>query len=273
MSKVKIKVNGSDTNIEGVYTSSAGTTLSQEDIIKLLGFKLYEGRVRVIDIANFMGWKLNPQTTYIDILTGKEQPVEPKQEAPKEQPKRLAGKRIALDPGHGSGSNRSPLNGAYNEGDYVLKVGKDLKEKLEAEGAIVLLTRTDGRNISLEERAKMINDFNPDICISIHTNAGGGQGTEVIHSIHRPNDPFSNLVYQEIISTMGFMARRVFSKKSDVNPNQDYFAMIRAIKCHSIIIEPGFHDNAVDLAILLKADSHILYATAVKNALIKHFNK
>lgn len=86
----------------------------------------------------------------------------------------IAGKTVVIDPGHG-GDDSGALgpagaNGA-SESDMNLSLSYILKQKLEAAGARVILTRTDDSLLLLKDRAGLIRSYLPDICISVHHNS------------------------------------------------------------------------------------------------------
>ena len=81
--------------------------------------------------------------------------------------------KIVIDPGHGG--HDSGAVGYYKhvlEKDIVLALGKRLAHKIrQAVGCKVILTRSDDRFITLEERTAIANTTNADLFISLHTNA------------------------------------------------------------------------------------------------------
>ncbi len=77
--------------------------------------------------------------------------------------------KILLDPGHG-GDSFGTLRGKIPEKDINLKVSLMLYEELKG-FTDVDLTRFKDENLSLRERLKIVNNFKPDIFISIHHNA------------------------------------------------------------------------------------------------------
>ncbi|MDN4094337.1 N-acetylmuramoyl-L-alanine amidase [Brevibacillus agri] len=191
---------------------------------------------------------------------------------PTEKVQRLKGRRICLDPGHGgSNQNVSPLNPAYKEKDMTLKVALALKPMLEEEGATVYLSRDKDMELPPAERTKKINAYGAELVVSIHTNAGGGNGAEVIYSIYS-DDKLAKILLEELCSKLGVVKRKVFTRTLPDNPKKDYYFMIRDINCQSVITEGAFHDNSTDLAILMKPDAHIKYAEALRNGLVKYFN-
>ncbi len=79
-------------------------------------------------------------------------------------------RRVVVDPGHG-GENRG-TKGAWGmmEKELALDISNRLAGLLEEASYDVLLTRTDDRFVSLEERARLANDRRGDLFVSIHLN-------------------------------------------------------------------------------------------------------
>lgn len=144
----------------------------------------------VIDIQSFETYKIfslrNPFRVVIDVW-GKSDTAEARgavarSETPKGkdlQPGALARslalgvRRIVVDPGHGGRDYGAPgyLKGVH-EKNIVLSIGKRLAAKIEKElGCEVLMTRTNDRYLTLEERTAFANTKNADLFISIHTNS------------------------------------------------------------------------------------------------------
>lgn len=89
----------------------------------------------------------------------------------------LAGIRIALDAGHG-GTDTGALGplavgGAVHEKDLNLAVTLAAKERLEALGATVLLTRADDSTVPIYDRVDALCGIMPDLALSIHQNSLG----------------------------------------------------------------------------------------------------
>ncbi len=93
----------------------------------------------------------------------------------------LLNKKIYLDAGHGGKDPGAYYKDIYEE-DINLKIVLKLKNKIESLGGIVYLTRDDDYDLSkkgvtrrkksdLGNRAKLINDSDADIYLSIHLNS------------------------------------------------------------------------------------------------------
>ena len=82
----------------------------------------------------------------------------------------LAVRRVVLDAGHG-GSDPGATAAKMTEKAITLDIGHRLRTLLENEGFEVVTTRSDDRTIALRDRARLANDSNSDIFVSIHVNA------------------------------------------------------------------------------------------------------
>ena len=82
------------------------------------------------------------------------------------------GPLILLDPGHGGTNAGAPsVREGLFEKHLTLAMAGALREKLEARGFRVELTRHEDTYLSLRERGQMANAMNADLFISLHANA------------------------------------------------------------------------------------------------------
>ena len=97
----------------------------------------------------------------------------------------IDGKRIVLDPGHGGSDTGAIGPTGVTEKSIALRIAKRLKVLLEAEGAEVILTRTEDTEVSpkkaqatdveeLQARCDIANQNAADIFLSIHLDAFSG---------------------------------------------------------------------------------------------------
>jgi N-acetylmuramoyl-L-alanine amidase len=80
-------------------------------------------------------------------------------------------KRVIIDAGHGGHDTGAIGPTGVREKDVSLAVVLKLKQKLEALGLEVLLTRDDDTFVALDERTRIANREHGDLFISIHCNA------------------------------------------------------------------------------------------------------
>jgi len=88
-------------------------------------------------------------------------------------------KRIVIDAGHG-GKDPGAVGNGLQEKDLVLTISKLMQEYLKDNysGHEVKLTRSTDVFHTLSKRADIANDYDADVFISNHINAGGGTGYE-----------------------------------------------------------------------------------------------
>ena len=79
--------------------------------------------------------------------------------------------KIVIDAGHGGKDPGRPNKSGIKEKDIVLKIALDLGKKLENSGNDVIYTRDKDVFLTLRQRAKIANDVDADLFISIHCNA------------------------------------------------------------------------------------------------------
>lgn len=81
-------------------------------------------------------------------------------------------RRIVLDPGHGGYDQGTAGAAGLLEKDLVLEIARLLKKLLvDRMQAEVILTRSDDRFISLEDRTRTANESKADLFLSIHANS------------------------------------------------------------------------------------------------------
>ena len=79
--------------------------------------------------------------------------------------------KIVIDAGHGGKDPGRPNKSGIKEKDIVLNIALDLGKKLKKSGNEVIYTRDKDIFLTLRQRAKIANDVDADLFISIHCNA------------------------------------------------------------------------------------------------------
>jgi N-acetylmuramoyl-L-alanine amidase len=152
----------------------------------------------VVDIKSFETYKVfslqDPFRIVLDIW-GKNGAAGPAQDAPREPEPPAAGsaldrsrkvprgalakqlalgvRRIVIDPGHGGKDFGAPgFTPGVHEKDVVLEIAKRVARRVRDELNLeAILTRSDDRYLTLEERTAFANTRGADLFVSIHTNA------------------------------------------------------------------------------------------------------
>ncbi|HEX3580598.1 MAG TPA: N-acetylmuramoyl-L-alanine amidase [Thermoanaerobaculia bacterium] len=79
--------------------------------------------------------------------------------------------RVVIDAGHGGNDPGTTSPALLSEKDVTLDVARRLSALLQKNGFEVVTTRTDDRLIPLRERARLANQSDSDIFVSIHVNS------------------------------------------------------------------------------------------------------
>lgn len=164
---------------------------------------------------------------------------------------------IGLDPGHGGSDKYNVGPTGYVEAEAVLEMALACREELLKKGYKVFLTRYQDQSLSIKQRANLLNRAGVDLVVSIHTNAAANhniRGGEAIHSIRGGRGKhLAEMLLQHLVKDLQIPKRRIYSRKSGVHPNIDYYGIIRRTKMTCVILEVEFHTNPVAEALLKNA--------------------
>ena len=157
--------------------------------------------------------------------------------------------KVAVDPGHG---------GAYagavkylREEDVNLTMGLACRDFLELHDVAIWMSRTKDIDTSLNKTCAYINKWGADLAISVHNNAGGGDGFEAYYSIVGGVGKTLAKNIETEVKELGQNSRGLKTKKNA--EGKDYYGFIRMTKCPAVICEGVFVDNKTDVKI---ADTH-----------------
>ena len=151
-------------------------------------------------------------------------------------PAPLAGRRIALDPGHGGRFRGSLGVHGLAEADVNLAVALELRDLLQAHGAVVFMTRSTDRDFltpadsslraDLNERVRLANQFQPDLFVSIHHNAdpGGAHDRNETQTYYKLGDDGSSLdaaasIHRYLRRNLSIEAQRILAGNYSVLRN------------------------------------------------------
>ena len=188
----------------------------------------------------------------------------------------LLGRVIYLDAGHGGVDDGARSNNIVEKGVNLILV-KKLEKKLIGMGAIVYLTRDGDYDLSttkinrkrsdLYNRAKMINESNADIYISIHLNSTDSskwRGLQVFY-----NDINSeNVVIAKRITDI---LKNNISNVREVKKVNTYY-MYKKIKIPGILIETGFISDPSDNYLLRDSNYQDKLINNIVGGIINYFN-
>lgn len=176
--------------------------------------------------------------------------------------------KIFIDPGHG-GYDSGAVGYGLKEKDLTLKIAKKIRDMLSRySNVVVKLSREDDRYLSLSQRAKMANDWNADIFISIHINSATNKSAAGFETfiyngnVSQATISNQNVIHADVVKAIGLRDRG----KKRAN-----FAVLRQTKMPGLLTENGFISNAND-ANKLKQESFLnKIAQGHVNGLVKVF--
>lgn len=182
----------------------------------------------------------------------------------------LKGLTITVDPGHGGIESGATGCLGHKEKDINLKIALKLRDKLQARGAKVIMTRTDDRNVSLNDRVKIANDNNSEIFISIHSNALPDslldkdiRGTEVYY-FYPQAKKLAKSILNSIVKETG---------TKDNGVRGESFAVVRNTNAVSVLVETGYIIDPEDNARLINNEFQDNVAKSIVTGLENYLNE
>ena len=190
---------------------------------------------------------------------------------------KLRNKVIYLDIGHG-GNDPGAINKDIKESDINLKIGLKIYNLLKLNGAIVYMTRYDDYNLSninvsnikrsdLFNRAKLINNSDCDLYLSIHLNSYTSSTWYGAQTFYTNNNK-ENKILAELI-------QKNFKKYLDTNRESKLITdryLYNKIKKAGILLELGFISNLKERNKLLNEDYQNKISNVIVNSIIEYYN-
>ena len=129
------------------------------------------------------------------------------------------------------------------EKEYTLKVGKLVAEHLKNAGIEYLMSRDADIDTTMLSKLELCNNYNPDLIIDIHFNAGSGHGFEVYHSMYGGmSKTLAENINAEVSKIMYSNGCKTFINAE----GKDRFTIIRETHVPSVLCEGGFVDDWSD---------------------------
>ncbi|WP_270647612.1 N-acetylmuramoyl-L-alanine amidase family protein [Paeniclostridium hominis] len=175
-------------------------------------------------------------------------------------------KKLVIYLGHGGSDPGAVGQNKTHEADIVLAIGKTLNELLKDYDLDFKFTRLSDRHISLNERAKIANDFKADYFLSIHINSSKNKSVRGVEVWQYSNEndklnKFSSGVCEDISKVFNIKNRGVKLSKE--------LSVLKNTKMPASLIEVDFISN-IDAEKDLNVNDNIkAIALAIRNNLIK----
>lgn len=174
--------------------------------------------------------------------------------------------KVFIGVGHG-GSDPGATGNGFQEKDLNLSIALACRDTLASSGVDVEISREADITSSLEERIRQCNQFDPDLALDVHNNAGGGDGAEVYH--HYAGGTGKTLA-ENILSEIVAIGQNSRGTKVKLNSaGRDYFGFIRQTSAPAVIVECAFVDNATDIQMVGTADKQKRMGQAIARGVLK----
>ncbi|MFJ3388285.1 N-acetylmuramoyl-L-alanine amidase [Lysinibacillus sp. NPDC086135] len=183
----------------------------------------------------------------------------------------LKGRIIILDPGHG-GKDPGTVVGSNSEKAITLKVSTLVKQKLEAAGAKVSITRTGDTYPSLQDRVDFTNANYGEIFVSIHVNSAANTaalGTETYYAVSTGD------MFNEDIDLATFVNNQIVNNLNMKNRGvkKEQYYVIRNTIIPAILVELGFLTNSEDRAKMTDDQYVELFAESIYKGILEYYSK
>lgn len=174
--------------------------------------------------------------------------------------------KVYIDPGHG-GSDPGAVKYIV-ERDVNLVMALACRDYLNANGVSTKMSRTsNSTDTSINSMAREANSWGADLVISIHNNAGGGDGFEVYHTVGGGKGKALAQHIEAEVKKIGQNSRGLKTRKD--TDGTDYYGMIRLTNAPAVICEGVFVDNEADVQIAGTAEEQRAFGYAYAKGILK----
>ncbi len=219
---------------------------------------------------------------------------------PQEFLKTVGNRTVVLDPGHGGDDKGASSPRNIHEKLVVMDIANRVRNRLEARGINVELTRERDRNLDLDSRSRTASVLKADVFVSIHANSAGkkrdirGAETFVLSLPGRyssnsygggalPSSANTGNRYDVANMALGYRIQQNLLRatgQEDRGVKRARFEVLRDAPCPAALVEVAFMSNPKDEAIVSDpagrdriargiADGIVAYLTDVSRARAK----
>jgi N-acetylmuramoyl-L-alanine amidase len=193
----------------------------------------------------------------------------------------LTGKVIYIDPGHG-GPDGGAVGSDTLEKDISLNISLIIRDYLQEQGALVLLTREEDVDLAdedtsgysrrkaedLKKRVKIINESEADLFLSIHLNAipsAKWSGAQTFYSgRYIENENIAKYIQDEL--------RRNLENTERVAKPIDGVYLLKNLEKPGALVEVGFLSNPQEEKLLSTKSYQDKVAASIYNGVLRYFS-
>lgn len=193
----------------------------------------------------------------------------------------LSGKIIIIDPGHG-GPDGGAGEGEALEKDIALKISLKLRDYLQQQGAVVIMTREEDKDLAnkgtkglsrrktedLKARLKIINETPSDFFLSIHLNSIPSprwSGAQTFYAKQmEENKRAAKFIQDELRTNLGNTNRKA-------KPISSVYILKHANK-PGVLVEAGFLSNPTERKLLMDDAYQEKVAASIYQGVLRYFS-
>lgn len=166
--------------------------------------------------------------------------------------------KIVIDPGHG-GSDMGAHSKGLQEKNVVLDIAQKLQKLLSSAGHSIKTTRESDVYVDLYERANIANNFNADIFVSIHCNAGNSEQANGTETLYYPGSEkgrmFAGEVQENLLEKLDRQDRGL-KKRGDL-------VVLNSTEMPAVLVEVAFISHPIERKLLRDEGFRQLAAEAI----------
>jgi N-acetylmuramoyl-L-alanine amidase len=190
----------------------------------------------------------------------------------------LFGADVVLDPGHGGSETGAIGPNGLHEKEVNLTVAQGVRDRLEAVGLRVVLTRLGDYRTTLRTRAEIATALGARAFVSIHHNAAPdgpwpGPGSETYYQIASADSKrLAGLAYEELVAAFAsyditWVADRDAGAKYRPSTDGDYYGILRhSAGVPAVLSEAAFISNTPEADLLATPEFQAAEADALARA-------
>jgi N-acetylmuramoyl-L-alanine amidase len=193
----------------------------------------------------------------------------------------LSGEIIVIDPGHGGPDGGASYGKDIFERDIALNIAFKLKDYLQEQGAVVLLTREDSSDLAnpntkgirnrkvedLRNRVKFINESDASSFVTIHLNAIPSErwsGAQTFYyGSFEENKRMAAFVQTEITRNLENTSRTAKAISG--------IYLLKKAQVPGALVEVGFLSNPRERQLLLKESYQEMMAASIYKGILRYY--
>ncbi|MBU8880193.1 N-acetylmuramoyl-L-alanine amidase CwlD [Bacillus sp. FJAT-29790] len=193
----------------------------------------------------------------------------------------LTGKIILLDPGHGGPDGGAGDEDALEKG-IALDISLKVRDYLQQQGALVIMTRVDDRDLApegtrgysrrkaedLKKRLELINTSGAEFYVSIHLNSIPSSRWSGAQTFYSPKIPENAKAAKFIQDELRRNLENTNRNSKEINS----VYILKNAKKPGVLVEVGFLSNPAERANLKNEKYQDKVAASIYNGIMRHYS-